>query len=168
MPKSPLEMPTARMRVAGELAREELENIVRATQALLWQREHEDTGEPCWDPDNEWTSDNIEAIAGVLEAAGLKPTEGPIFRVNVYLVDKAYGGPEEGGWWFDTGVFRQSHHCADAEEAQRTLKTLEAWCASENQRRRSDTGSVLSEGKYVARIEHHGGADWPAERPHYE
>jgi len=24
--------------------------------------------------------------------------------VNVYSVAQAYGGPEEGGWWFDTGV----------------------------------------------------------------
>lgn len=24
--------------------------------------------------------------------------------VNVYLVDRAYGGPEEGGWWYDTGT----------------------------------------------------------------
>ena len=24
--------------------------------------------------------------------------------VNVYDIAQAYGGPEEGGWWFDTGV----------------------------------------------------------------
>ena len=24
--------------------------------------------------------------------------------VNVYHVDQAKGGPEEGGWWYDTGV----------------------------------------------------------------
>jgi hypothetical protein len=24
--------------------------------------------------------------------------------VNVYSAAQAYGGPEEGGWWFDTGV----------------------------------------------------------------
>jgi len=23
--------------------------------------------------------------------------------VNVYIVDRAYGGPEEGGWYYDTG-----------------------------------------------------------------
>ncbi len=22
---------------------------------------------------------------------------------TVYLIDRAYGGPEEGGWWYDTG-----------------------------------------------------------------
>lgn len=27
-----------------------------------------------------------------------------IMYVNIYSVGRAYGGPEEGGWWFDTGV----------------------------------------------------------------
>ena len=25
------------------------------------------------------------------------------YVVAFYAVDRAYGGPEEGGWWFDTG-----------------------------------------------------------------
>ena len=29
--------------------------------------------------------------------------EAPFFMVSVYLVDRAYGGPEEGGWYYDTG-----------------------------------------------------------------
>lgn len=24
--------------------------------------------------------------------------------INVYEIGREYGGPEEGGWWFDTGV----------------------------------------------------------------
>ena len=23
--------------------------------------------------------------------------------VNIYLVNRSYGGPEEGGWWYDHG-----------------------------------------------------------------
>ena len=26
-----------------------------------------------------------------------------MFAVNLYLVDRAYGGSEEGGWYFDCG-----------------------------------------------------------------
>ena len=28
--------------------------------------------------------------------------EGP-FHLNEYVANRAYGGPEEGGWWYDTG-----------------------------------------------------------------
>lgn len=27
-----------------------------------------------------------------------------VMYVSIYSVGRAYGGPEEGGWWFDTGV----------------------------------------------------------------
>jgi len=88
--------------------------------------------------------------------------------VNVYLTDRAFGGPEEGGWWYDTGEAIQSTQFATAEEAERALNTLRAWCEGENKERRSDTSSVLSEGRYAARIEEGPAADYPATRPHYE
>ena len=34
--------------------------------------------------------------------------EGP-FHLNEYLTDRAFGGPEEGGWWYDTGRFVACH-----------------------------------------------------------
>ena len=30
-------------------------------------------------------------------------TPAPFYTVAIYLVDKAYGGHEEGGWWFEYG-----------------------------------------------------------------
>src|SRR5262245_19657920 len=27
------------------------------------------------------------------------------WHINVYERDRAYGGPEEGGWWYDTGRY---------------------------------------------------------------
>jgi hypothetical protein len=86
--------------------------------------------------------------------------------VNVYLEDRAYGGPEEGGWWYDVGKAVRSTQVAfdlgalSAEE--------QAWCDEENLHRRSDVGSVLSEGRYAVRVEDGPAADFPAERPHYE
>src|SRR4051794_29723324 len=35
--------------------------------------------------------------------------------VNVYEVDRAYGGAEEGGWWFDTGQAIESRHVMRAD-----------------------------------------------------
>ena len=34
--------------------------------------------------------------------------EGP-FHLNEYLTNRAFGGPEEGGWWYDTGTFVACH-----------------------------------------------------------
>jgi len=31
------------------------------------------------------------------------------YSVTVYLVNMAYGGPEDGGWWYDTGHPSQDH-----------------------------------------------------------
>lgn len=29
------------------------------------------------------------------------------YIVALYEIDRAYGGPEEGGWWYDTGVLER-------------------------------------------------------------
>jgi hypothetical protein len=87
--------------------------------------------------------------------------------VNVYLTDRAYGGPEEGGWWFDTGQFIRGVE-ALSDEAERVKNTLQSWCDGENAERRSDISSVLSEGRYEVCIEDEPGADYPTTRPHYE
>jgi hypothetical protein len=38
--------------------------------------------------------------------------------VGVYSVDRCYGGPEEGGWWYDTGELVQSTAVSSCEEAE--------------------------------------------------
>lgn len=86
------------------------------------------------------------------------------FTVAIYLEDRAYGGPEEGGWhydcgeWQDQGVggFPPSTLFSDENEAiayaEQVNLTLDA---KANAERRSDIGSVLSEGRYRA-IVHDG------------
>jgi len=32
--------------------------------------------------------------------------------VNAYRVSRAYGGPEEGGWWYDVGEPHRLHSCS--------------------------------------------------------
>ena len=112
-------------------------------------------------------------ITGV-ERAGLVVEPGR-YHVNVYLTDRAYGGPEEGGWYYDTGEYDEGmtavlpqatfymRHQAEKgrEEAQELLD------ANPNADRRSDVSSVLSEGRYVALLEMHEGRSWPQTRPYY-
>jgi hypothetical protein len=88
---------------------------------------------------------------------------GPFF-VNVYEVERAYGGPEEGGWWFDTGHLIQSTPCgtdyALAEEVQGQVRSIYP--------RTDKRYSVIGGDDYNVVIETHPGKDFPEEWPHYE
>jgi hypothetical protein len=88
--------------------------------------------------------------------------------VNVYLCDRAYGGPEEGGWWFDYGLAQRSFPVATQRRAERILELCKRICACRNEDRMSDVSSVISEGRYEAWIEDEPAANYPALRPHYE
>lgn len=107
----------------------------------------------------------------------------PFYTVAIFLVDRAYGGPEEGGWWYDTGTrvdstdehgqtdvpkIFQDQDAADAF-ARHVNEALDAPPLGANTKRRSDIGSVLSQGRYQAQV--CGGYPkpyWPDQRPHYE
>ena len=89
------------------------------------------------------------------------------FYVNVYLVDRAFGGPEEGGWWYDCGQILQSVPCEtkqEAEEKAGELRKLEKY----SNEGRPEIDSVLSEGRYDVQVECLPGADYPSRRPYYE
>lgn len=85
--------------------------------------------------------------------------------VNVYLDDREYGGPEEGGWWYDTSRIRRVVPTT-REHAEELKKRLELEFSNEG--RRSDIGSVLSEGRYRVAIEPSYGQTTPETRPRYE
>lgn len=104
----------------------------------------------------------------------------PFWTVAIYLVDRSYGGPEEGGWWFDHGE-RVDHALDDVPsqfllcvsetkdlanaEARRVQRLLDA---TVNVGRR-DIDSVLSTGRYHAQVHNgHPPTRWPERRPHYE
>src|SRR5262245_7305236 len=42
----------------------------------------------------------------------------------VYEVDRGYGGPEEGGWWYDCGELVVSVPCRSSEEAETVADQL--------------------------------------------
>lgn len=88
-----------------------------------------------------------------------------------YELDRQYGGPEEGGWWYDTGdlvrifkIKRCTGQKAD-ELCTRTNRLL-----SHLQRGKRSTGSVLySGGRFSVHVyENNAPSHFPTERPYYE
>jgi hypothetical protein len=105
----------------------------------------------------------------------------PLQCVAVYLEDRQYGGPEEGGWWYDAGelvtdaafyvdnLITPPMAYADPDVAAGVEVALQLLLdAGPNVGRRS-TSSMLSTGRYVARVEDFPPPlGYPAEKPHYE
>lgn len=91
----------------------------------------------------------------------------PVVRyINVYIVERAYGGPEEGGWWFDEGTPQGvSVVCSSVsiDEMQKLLDLMRKEYPDSNYR-----FSMRPMGEdYQVRVETHEPREWPTERPHY-
>ena len=92
------------------------------------------------------------------------------FMVAIYLEDRRYGGPEEGGWWYTAGR-RCDEMFPELGEHGLPKSFLDedaaiAWAAAVNEKidatlnhGRRPIGSVLSTGRYCAHV-HEG---WPPE-----
>lgn len=95
------------------------------------------------------------------------------YIVSVYLVDQAWGGPEEGGWWYQVGELVRTLRVMRNEEAayafcRRLNHRLRSRAFGPNKGRRS-ISSVLSEGEYCAEVyENAAPASYPDRRPRYE
>jgi hypothetical protein len=104
---------------------------------------------------------------------------GRLLWCGLFETNRAYGGREEGGWWYDTGVsvtdarlyaeigLMPSVHLSisEAKAARDAMRTA----AAVLNRDRHEIGSVLCDGIYDAEI-HEGKlpAYYPETRPHYE
>lgn len=103
------------------------------------------------------------------------------YTVAIFMVDRSYGGPEEGGWWYDTGhpldyiphgtnphdlitVFGRD----SKKEACAWRATLQAQLDATINQGRRETSSVLSEGRFSAELCIGWPKPFPSERPHYE
>jgi len=100
------------------------------------------------------------------ECNGESELLGP-FYVNTYLVQKCYGGSEEGGWWYHAGEPCDSRLCDSADHMVEVKKEMQKKCDEENKDRRP-LHSVLSNGIFEVREEDHFAEAWPQSRPHYE
>lgn len=87
--------------------------------------------------------------------------------VNVYLVEQAYGGPEEGGWWYDYGVphVSISEECPGGLDAM--LEQWRVWCTEQNGAR-PPYDYTNGCGEYRVFVEDEPAKAWPSERPVYE
>lgn len=92
-------------------------------------------------------------------------------EVAVYMIDRAWGGPEEGGWYYDCGERckdRKTYRCASLEAAYKLASKINASLNENENVGRPDINSVLSRGKYRAKSFAGGAPDYfPHERPYY-
>jgi hypothetical protein len=92
------------------------------------------------------------------------------WTVSLFLVDRAYGGPEEGGWWYTCGEpvlderLRAFNNRDEADAYARGLRPVE----EEMNKGRPSTGSVLSRGEYQYHVQEGWPKAFPEVRPHYE
>jgi hypothetical protein len=97
------------------------------------------------------------------------------YCVAIYMTDREYGGPEEGGWWYNSyePIARYGYltRCFQTYEEARVYENeLRSFIEKEklNEGRRHPN-SVLSDGHFTTYItEGHYPEDLPRERPHYE
>lgn len=110
------------------------------------------------------------------------------YVVSLFLLNRAYGGPEEGGWWYTIGEVvdpknypiiqppNPGHGCQVRPEIFNDKQNAEHWakawtrdyCSYLNDSRNSDLGSVLCEGRYEFLVTEGWPEDFPQTRPHYE
>ena len=93
-------------------------------------------------------------------------TGGRLFFVNVYEIDRCYGGPEEGGWWFDAGYAKETRAVGTLDEARAAYRNLLAAWPDEDGPGVSSV--IYSGGNYNVCVERHPARDYPEARPHYE
>ena len=88
---------------------------------------------------------------------------------NVYKVAQNYGGPEEGGWWYDSGEPLESvkvdPFMMQDERDKLVVKLKENWADEQHPRgRRSCAGGPDVEVCF----QNHFAEAFPQNRPHYE
>lgn len=123
-------------------------------------------------------------LADPIDVVDIPVAPPAFYSVAIYLVDRAYGGPEEGGWWYDYGVRQDVNFTKqfpemkefgvpvifpDEERAIAWMENANHWLDQTVNKGRRDINSVLSTGQYRAMVHdnyppHH----WPEVTPHYE
>lgn len=131
-----------------DLSREELKSL---RDFLAWAR----TCEGCKEKEDQNLFNCIYRIDYAL---------GQPMYVNVYHVSRHYGGPEEGGWWYNIGEVVESVE-ASVDKADEMKETLIEKHKEENE---GDIYSVLGGIQVNVCVEDEPGQNYPAETPHYE
>lgn len=86
-----------------------------------------------------------------------------MYYINVYSVERMYGGPEEGGWWYDLGEPVLSRKTKSYRKAVRMAERLKKrWPKTDSRY------SVLGGEDYSIYIENKPAKMYPESIPHYE
>lgn len=94
----------------------------------------------------------------------------PMHVLALYEVDRAYGGPEEGGWWFDTGEHRRTLRTfGNEQDAYAAARRCNGWLARLQKGKRAVSSVIYDGGRYAAEVHRNfAPGHYPVERPHYE
>jgi len=91
------------------------------------------------------------------------------YVIAVYEINRAYGGPEEGGWYYDTGKLVRVLGTRSGEEAAYSLASrLNGWMERMQRNKRSISSVLYSGGCYS--VEAHlylPPACYPETKPYY-
>lgn len=87
-----------------------------------------------------------------------------------YEVDRAYGGPEEGGWWYDTGRLERPFRIVTGESRAIKLAARANTLLEQLQRTKRCIGSVAYQGgrHRVLPFENAAPHQFPETAPRYE
>ena len=111
--------------------------------------------------------EGTERVAGEMLFPVNKAAKHP-HHVNEYLVNQAYGGPAEGGWYYNHETFLRCYARTKTMKAALVVrKMMEKRAEAENQGRPPIT-PVASRGRYLIQVEHMPGRDHPVHQPVYE
>lgn len=103
-----------------------------------------------------------------------QPREPRYYTVRVYLTDRAYGGPEEGGWYYTTGDFDAAfgyltRSFKSRPEAIKYADSVRDEILDGLNKHRPSISSVLSQGRYEAEVwDEEAPLHYPANTPYYE
>jgi hypothetical protein len=86
--------------------------------------------------------------------------------ISVYLVNRAFGGPHEGGWWYDCGEIVDYRMTTRESSVSHLKRKLAEMYPNDG---RLPASSVNSEGEYRVRVTRHRPVEFfPEAKPHYE
>ena len=89
----------------------------------------------------------------------------PPTTVTIHQVFQCYGGPEEGGWWYNEGHPEVTHCVFNKKQAIKTLLTYEKKYGTYEQ---PDLGLSTTDSNWDINFSRDRARFYPTSRPHYE
>lgn len=119
------------------------------------------TCDECWNGENHETGKTCTVCDGT---GDMVVPDNQIVYVNVYSIERCYGGPEEGGWWYNWFNCIESYPCRN-EVSDLMQEQLEK---EYNHIKHGDIYSVLGGTDLAVYIEQKPAESQTKERPYYE